>query len=365
MKLFDTTSFWKTHRMEIAEKAAGVFDRGRFIGGSVIEHFEKELCMFTGAQHCITCGSGTDALYLALKGLGIGQGDSVITTPFTFIATAESIVRAGAQVVFADVSPFDCTISADAIAKIMNRRKKRDVKAIIAVNIFGKLAEYSTIRGIAKHYNLKIIEDAAQSFGAEQGNRKSCNLGDIGCTSFFPTKPLGGIGDGGAVFTNHPLQAKRIRSIANHGMEKTKYNTVRTGINSRLDVLNAVALRIKLREYRVSMAVRRVVQRNLLQKINETCIETGVRDGLNADAIYTLPILCMDRDRTIKRLNREIPYGIYYERPLSMQPVFESLRHTWGDFPVAESICKRIINLPCHEYLTKEDAEQIIKAVNG
>ena len=241
MKFFDLEAQQFRLKDEIDKKISAVLNHGQFILGPEVYELEGALCEYTGAKHCITCANGTDALQIALMAIGIGAGDEVITPAFSYISTAEATKLLGAKPVYVDVDPVTFNINPELLEADITAK----TKAIIPVSLYGQPANFSAINKIAKNHNLIVIEDAAQSFGAEQSGKKSCNLSTIGCTSFFPTKPLGCYGDGGAIFTSDESLARIVRQIARHGQEKRYYHT-RLGVNSRLDTIQAAILLAKL-----------------------------------------------------------------------------------------------------------------------
>lgn len=327
----------EAYKSEFLQAEQQVLDSGCFIGGPVVQSLESELAKYTGAAHAITCGSGTDALTIALLALGLEPEDEVIVPDFTFIAPAECVMRLGGIPKFADIDPETLQVSAESL----EQRITAKTKGIIAVNLFGQCAPYCEIKGIAKKHGLWLIEDSAQAFGATQNGVPACTFGDISITSFYPAKPLGCYGDGGALFTSNDELAQKIRLIANHGSQ-TRYVHEICGMNSRLDAIQAAVLRVKLRHFKDELKMR---QENA-RKYDEFFAEynTGLRASSGADisgasagakitpqkiadgntstyAQYT--VLANDRDAFIAQLERaEIPYCIHYPMPLHEQPCF-------------------------------------------
>lgn len=327
----------EAYKSEFLQAEQQVLDSGCFIGGPVVQSLESELAKYTGAAHAITCGSGTDALTIALLALGLEPGDEVIVPDFTFIAPAECVMRLGGIPKFADIDPKTLQISPESIEALIGKK----TRGIIAVNLFGQCAPYAEIKGIAKKHGLWLIEDSAQAFGATQNGVPACTFGDISITSFYPAKPLGCYGDGGALFTSNDELAQKIRLIANHGSQ-TRYVHEICGMNSRLDAIQAAVLRVKLRHFKDELKMR---QENA-RKYDEFFAEynTGLRASSGADisgasagakitpqkiadgntstyAQYT--VLANDRDAFIAQLERaEIPYCIHYPMPLHEQPCF-------------------------------------------
>ncbi len=346
-----------------------VLSHGRFIMGPEVYALEQKLSDFTGAKHVISCASGTDALLMALMALGIGPGHAVFTSPFTFIATAEVICLLGAVPVFVDIDKdtfnLDPVKLEQAIEYFYRNPRYRGLlpKCVIPVDIFGLPAEYEPINEIAHKHQLTVIEDAAQSLGSRSGNKMAGNLTDIAATSFFPAKPLGCYGDGGAIFTNDGNLKEKIVSIRVHGMGRHKYDNIRIGINGRLDTLQAAILIQKLKIFeselkkREEVAVKYKERLNGLvqfQKIRENCMSSWAQ----------FSFLCRDRNVVVSRLeSQKIPTAIYYPIPLHLQEAFSMLNHKKGDFPVAEAVSKTILSIPMHPYLSDEQIECITKNI--
>ncbi len=348
-----------------------VLDHGRYIMGPEVGLLEERLLSFVGARFALTCSSGTDALLMALMALGVGKGDGVITTPFTFIATAEVIALLGATPVFADVDPDTFNIDPGLLEEAVMDSVKKGIrpKAIIPVDIFGLPADYDRINEVAARHSLVVIEDAAQSFGGMYKGRMACNLGHIGCTSFFPAKPLGCYGDGGAIFTNDPEIFHLLKSIRIHGQGSDKYENVRVGINGRLDTLQAAILLCKMDIFEDELEKRQLVAKNYTNLIKEFCPWLGVQDVpegyRSAWAQYTVkaPTRKM-KDDILGALSQEgIPTAVYYPIPLHLQKAFKDLGYIPGSFPVSESLCKFVFSLPMHPYLDLATQERIVKTI--
>jgi len=366
MQFIDLKTQQKRIRQDIESKILNVLDHGQYILGPEISELENKLASYVGIKHGIACSSGTDALLLALMALNIGRGDIVYTSPFTFIATAEVISLLGATPVFSDIDPVTYNIDPEGLEKTIISNKSKDLipKAIIAVDLFGLPADYNALQDIAKKHNLFLIEDAAQSFGAEYKNKKACSFADISATSFFPAKPLGGYGDGGMVFTNNDDYENLIRSFYIHGQGNTKYENIRIGINGRLDTLQAAVLLCKFDIFPEEIEMRQIVANRYNEMLKNSNIFTTPsipENYLSAWAQYS--ILCEDEtirtDKMDKLKNENIPTAIYYPIPLHLQKAFENLGYNEGDFPVCESIAKRIFSLPMHPYLSEQDQKII------
>lgn len=309
------------NQLEKAEKA--VLDSGCYIGGEQVRLLEQELANYCGAAQAVTCGSGTQAIEIALMVLGLEPGDQVIVPDFTFIAPAECVKKLGAVPKFADIDPRTLQVDPESVERLVGSK----TKGIIAVNLFGQCAPYEKLREIADENGLWILEDSAQAFGASRGEKKTCTFGDISITSFYPTKPLGCYGDGGALFTANPEYAERARLLANHG-SKERYRHIEIGTNGRLDALQAAVLRVKLQHLDQELEQRRQNAKVYDQFFAELsgftpqAIDVG---NTSTYAQYTLMV--KNRDEFIKRLEKsEIPYCIHYPLPLHEQPCFEDFR---------------------------------------
>ena len=354
---FDLAAQQALIKRQIDENISKVLAHGNYILGPEVAELEERLCEYTGAKYCITCANGTDALQIALMAIGIGPGDEVITPAFSYIATAEATALLGAKPIYVDVDPITFNIDPALIEeKITNR-----TKAIIPVSLYGQPADFQKINKIAEKHNLIVIEDAAQSFGAAQLGKKSCNLSDIGCTSFFPTKPLGCYGDGGAIFTSDENLANSLRQIARHGQEK-RYFHARVGINSRLDTLQAAILLPKLDILNTEIAARDTLAKKYSAELGLdnrwTCPEI-LSPNQSAWAQYTLKV--SDRDDFRQKLDRAgIPTAVHYPLPLNKQPAVQDLNAVlhYGD-----KMSDEVVSLPMHAYMTEATFEQITNAI--
>lgn len=386
MQFIDLSLQQKRIRSRIEERIRAVLDHNQYIMGPEIGALESELAAYTKTRHAISCSSGTDALLLALMAQGIGPGDAVITTPFTFVATAEVIALLGAVPIFADIDPATFNISPEAVEAAydavthndrriyplpeITRNRPVKVRGIIGVDLFGLPAKYERMREFARKHGLFVMEDAAQSFGAECGGGKSCSLADPACTSFFPAKPLGGYGDGGMCFTNDDSLAEKILSLRIHGQGTDKYQNVRIGINGRLDTFQAAVLLVKMEIFPEELELRRQKARQytaLLGDGSSRVICPSVPEGYtSAWAQYSvLAKEGVDRSELLQKLKAEnIPTAIYYPTPLHLQPAFARLGYNKGDFPNSEDCAERIFSLPFHPYLAEEDQERIAYLLN-
>lgn len=343
------------YKEEIEHAVLNIMNNCTFIMGEEVAQLERSLEAFTGSLHAITCSSGTDALLLALMALGIGTGDEVITTPFTFIATAEMISLLGAIPVFVDIDELTYTIDSFKIEAAITPK----TKAIIPVSLYGQPADMDKIQAIADNYNLKVIVDGAQSFGSTYKGKPDSVLGDISCTSFFPAKPLGCYGDGGAVFTNNDVLAEKIKSLRLHGQTK-RYHHQYIGIGGRLDTIQAAVLNVKLKYYKKDLALRqKVAQKYDVALKGKYTIPFIAANRTSAYAQYSIRV--QNRDILQKRLaEASIPTAVHYPIPLHLQECFIYLGYKRGDFPIAENISQEIINLPMNPYLSDEEIIYIV-----
>jgi dTDP-4-amino-4,6-dideoxygalactose transaminase len=370
----------KQQQARIAGNLRGRIDKvlahGGYILGPEVKELEERLASFVGVRHCVTCASGTDALLLPLMAWGVGPGDAVFTTPFTFIATAEVIALLGATPVFVDIDPITFNISPQALEAAVLRLKKGKKpslgsparlkpRGIVPVDLFGQPADYDAIQDIAKRHKLFVLEDAAQSFGAEYKGKKTGSFGDAAATSFFPAKPLGAYGDGGAMFTSDDALAETLKSLRVHGQGKDKYDNVRIGINGRLDTLQAAILMAKLEIFPEEIGLRQQAAERynaLLKGLVETPVVAKDRSSVWAQ--YSVQ---SDRRQVLMDALKAagVPTAIYYPKPLHLQTAFANLRYKAGDFPVSELVSERIFSLPMHPYLAGTDQERIAGIIRG
>lgn len=334
-----------------------VLTHGQYILGPEVTELEEKLASYVGAKHCITCANGTDALQIAQMAFGIGPGDEVITPGFTYIATAETVALLSAKPIYVDVNPKTYNLDVEKLEAAITSR----TKAIIPVSLYGQCADFDAINAIAEKYGIPVIEDAAQSFGATYKGRKSCNLSTVACTSFFPSKPLGCYGDGGAIFTNDDDLAKVIRQIARHGQDK-RYHHIRVGVNSRLDTIQAAILLPKLEILDDEMQARQRVAEVYNQLFNEVDIQTTPYlepHNTSAWAQYTIQV--DNRADIQEKLKAQgIPTAVHYPIPLNKQPAVADLSVT---LPVGDAIAERVMSLPMHPYLTIEAQAKIVTAL--
>lgn len=353
---------YKALEKQINERIQTVLNHGQFILGPEVEESEKALSAYIGAKYCLTAASGTDALMMALMAFGVGAGDEVITTPFSFFATAEVISLVGAEPVFVDIDPVTYNIDPSKIEKAITSK----TKVIMPVSLYGQPADFDEINAIGARHGIPVLEDAAQSFGAPYKGRKSCHLSLVGATSFFPAKPLGCYGDGGAVFTDDEALFKKMSQIRVHGQE-SRYHHVTMGINGRLDTLQCAILIEKLKRYDWELERRNEIASRYsegLTSLGEACVVPHVKsDRGSVWAQYTVQV--KDRDLFGKKMKElGVPTSVHYPSPLHHQPVYKHLRDRYS-LPVAEEVARRVISLPVFPDMTAEQVAQVIAAVRA
>lgn len=386
MQFIDLARQQQRVRSKIETNIQAVLNHGQYIMGPEVRELEEKLAFYVGTGHAIACASGTDALLLALMAYDVGPGDAIFTSPFTFIATAAVISLLGATPVFVDIDSETFNINPDKLELTINALKANDAelhplplnhyslpinpKGLIAIDLFGLPADYERINSVARKNGLFVVEDAAQSFGAEHNGVKACSLGDIACTSFFPAKPLGCYGDGGMCFTDNDNLSEIIRSLRVHGKGSDKYANVRIGINGRLDTFQAAILLAKFEIFPEEIELRRQVADrygDLLAScsmISSPCVPEGYN---GAWAQYS--ILAQSEDfRSIlmaKLKDAGVPTAIYYPKPLHLQKAFANLGYKERDFPISEDCSNRIFSLPMHPYLKVEEQERIANIISN
>lgn len=393
MDFIDLKTQQKRIKAQLDANIQRVMTHGSYIMGPEIRQLEDKLAAYTGARHAISCSSGTDALLMALMAYGVKPGDAIFTTPFTFIATAEVISLLGAIPVFVDIDPKTFNIDPSQLALAIEAVKANDSsiyplpvtdspaplvpRGIIPVDLFGLPADYDAIAAIAGEHGLFVIEDAAQSFGAEYNGKMSCSFGDIACTSFFPAKPLGCYGDGGMCFTNDEHLVSLMESIRIHGKGDHQYDNVRIGINGRFDTIQAAILLAKFDIFPEEVELRQTVARRYTgilsaihhpQAAGPRLITPYIPDGyVSVWAQYSL--LAENEDHRISVLRKlqdqKIPAAIYYPKPLHRQTAFSFLGYPAGSFTVSEDSAKRIFSLPMHPYLTEDDQKNIVAIISN
>lgn len=358
VEFIDLKQQYRLHKHEIDQAIQRVLDHGQFIMGPEIKQLEQVLAQYVGVKHCITAASGTDTLFMALMALGIGRGDEVIVPAFTFIAPAEMVALTGATPVFVDIDPATYNIDVQQIEKAITKR----TKAIMPVSLYGQMPDFAQINAIAANHNLAVIEDAAQSFGATQHGKRSCSASLIGSTSFFPAKPLGCYGDGGALFTNDDALAAKMRAIRTHGGE-VRYQHECVGINGRFDTLQAAILLVKMKIFPAEVVARAEIAARYNKLLHDCCVVPTTQKG-NTHVFAQYTVRTADRAALAKQLSAQgIPTSVHYPKCVHEQPVFAHLGHCSGSFPHAEKAAREVLSLPMHPYLTSDEQETIAEAV--
>lgn len=375
MQFIDLSKQQELIRDKIEDNIKKVLDHGKYIMGPEVQELEEKLADYVGVKYAIGCSSGTDALLMSLMVYGIKEGDYIITTPFTFIATAEVVALLGAKPIFIDIEEQTYNIDPEKIEEYLRNPidpqtgRQIDIekiKGIIPVDIFGLPVDYDRISRIAKKYNMFVIEDAAQSFGAKYKGRRAGSLGDIGCTSFFPAKPLGCYGDGGMIFTDNEEMAKKISSIRIHGKGSFKYDNIRIGLNGRLDTIQAVILLAKFDIFPEEVELRQKVAERYNETLKDKFYLQEVPEGyVSAWAQYTIRPKSgfgKSRDYYIKLLNdNNIPTAVYYPKSLHIQKAFQNLGYKIEDFSLSEECSNSVFSLPFYPYLPKMQQDIIIR----
>lgn len=345
-------------RSRIEQGITRVLHHGQYIMGPEIKELEKKLAEFVGVKHALTTASGTDSLEIALRALGVGPGDNVITVPFTWISTAEVIAQVGARPVFIDIDPLTYNMNVDQLEAAITPR----TRAILPVSLFGQMPNYERINAVAAKSHLPVIEDAAQSFGATQQRKRSCGVTLIGSTSFFPAKPFGCYGDGGALFTNDDHLSDTMRAIRTHGGLERHYHPY-IGMNGRFDTLQAAILLAKLPGFQSEIEARSRIGARYTDQLREVCPVPEVALG-NTHVYAQYTIRCKNREALITHLKEQgIPTAVYYPKCLHEQPAFAYCGYKLGDFPEAEKASREVLSLPMHSYLCEKDHDKIISAV--
>lgn len=365
----DLKTQYRALEQSIKARIDKVLEHGQYIMGPEVAELEEKLAAYVGVKHCICGSSGTDTLLIAMMALGIGRGDEVITSPFTFIATGEMIALLGATPVFVDIDPRTYNIDPDKIEAAITPR----TRAIMPVSLYGQCADFDAINAIAAKHGLPVIEDGAQSFGATYKGRRSCGLSTIGSTSFFPSKPLGAYGDGGALFTDDSALAKTMREIGVHGQDR-RYHHPRIGINGRLDTIQAAVLLAKLERFDWEVEQRQKIGDRYSALIASSFRSMGEERGegvniklpyieSNNSSVYAqYTIQVEDRDALCKKLNGEgIPTAVHYPVPLNLQPAFAYLNQPEGSFTEAEAAAKRVMSLPMGPELVSDQQNLIVE----
>ena len=350
---------YQKYKKKVDSNIHKILNNSNYILGEEVKILEQKLQKFTGAKHAITCSSGTDALLLALMAIDIQPGDEVITTPFTWISTGEMIALLKATPVFVDIEPDTYNIDAKLIETAITKK----TKAIMPVSLYGQPADMDAIKTIAKKYNLKVIVDGAQSFGSTYNDKMDSNLGDISITSFFPSKPLGCYGDGGAVFTNNHEYAEKVKKLRIHGQNKRNHHEF-IGIGGRLDTIQAGIILAKLPHFSKELKDRQIVSENYANSLFKDLQKPVIKPNRTSSwAQYTLKVKNRDDFKT-KLQKKGIPTSIYYPLPLHLQKCFKNLKYKRGDLPYSEKASKEVISLPMNAFLNKKQIDYIALNIN-
>ncbi len=362
MDFIDLKTQYMRLKPAIDQRIQAVLDHGSYVMGPEVTELEIALAEFIGVEHCITVASGTDALLVAMMALGIKTGDEVITSPFTFIATAETIALLGAKPVFVDIDRRTYNLAPSLIKHAITER----TRAIMPVSLYGQCADFDRINAIATEHGIPVIEDAAQSFGATYKGRKSCALSLIGCTSFFPSKPLGCYGDGGACFTDDTLLATRMRQLRVHGQDR-RYHHPLIGLNARMDTLQCAVLLAKLPSFLEEVSSRKKIAERYDALLRKTAglISPPYIEPHNSSVFAQYTVELDRRDSIQKKIEAVgIPTAVHYPIPLHLQPAFQFLKHQEGDFPNSENAAARVMSVPMHPFLDYHAQIRIIDALS-
>lgn len=368
MQFIDLKTQYALLKPDIDARIQGVLDAQAFIQGPEVRELEVALAEFSGARRVVTCANGTDALQLALMALGVGPGDAVFVPSFTYTATAEVILLLGARPVFVDSDPDTFNIDFDSAEEAVVRTREGGLlrpAALLTVDLFGLPVDYDRARELANRHSLAFISDAAQGFGASfRGRRVGSGMADITTTSFFPAKPLGGYGDGGAVFTDNDRIADVIRSICLHGKGQEKYDVVRVGVNSRLDTLQAAVLLPKLAVFGDELEKRHAVARRYTERLKDHVATPQTAEGVERFAWAQYTVKVADRDGVQARLKAAgVPSNIYYPRPMHLQPAYLEYGDGEGSLRVAEQLSQLVLSLPMHPYLSSDEIDRVSAAL--
>lgn len=359
LHMVDVVGQYHKIKPEIDAAVQKILDSGQFILGKEVGEFECQIAGYLGVKYAVGCASGTDALQIAMMALGIGPGDEVITTPFTFVATTETIVLLGAKPVYVDIDPATFNIDPSRIEAAITSR----TKAIIPVHLYGQAADMDPLMQIARKHNLKVIEDSAQALGASYKGKKVCTFGDVSCISFFPSKNLGAFGDGGMVVCNDPSLYEKLRMIVVHG-SKVKYQHEILGVNSRLDTIQAAVLSVKLRYLENWNIARRKFASRYDELLSGTPVRVPYVSAACTHIFHQYTIRAPQRDALAAHLKQKgIPHAIYYPIPLHLQKAFAVAGKAKGDFKITEQACDEVLSLPMHTELTEEQQVSISESV--
>lgn len=360
IEFIDLKAQYRSLKPAIDARIAAVLDHGRYIMGPEIAELEERLAAYVDVPHCISVASGTEALLIALMALGVGPGDEVVTTPFTFASTAEVIALVGATPVFVDIDIADCNIDADLIEAAITPA----TKAIMPVSLYGQCADMDAINVIAARHGIMVIEDAAQSFGATYKGRRSCGVSTIGCTSFFPSKPLGCYGDGGAIFTTDAALAQAMREIRVHGQSK-RYQHDRVGVGGRLDTLQAGILLAKLDTFDEEVAARLAIGDRYLAMLANVPGVTTIRVSDDRTSVWgQFTVLVENREQVAAALGQAgVPTAVHYPIPLHRQRAYQDMSRIAGDLDRSDRAAASVMSLPMHPFLESTTQDRIIESV--
>lgn len=368
----DLKKQYEVHKQEMDIAIAGVLKKSDFIMGSAVKSLEARLAEYVGVKHCITCGNGTDALQLALMTWEIGSGDAVFVPDFTFFSSGEVVPLCGATPIFVDIDQETFNIDPSELERVIRQvidEGKLNPRVIVAVDLFGQPADFEAIREIASKYNLYVLEDGAQGFGGRIKDRMSCSFGNIATTSFFPAKPLGCYGDGGAIFTDNDEYADMLRSLRVHGKGIDKYDNIRIGMNSRLDTIQAAVLNEKLNFLEKEIEKCNEVAQKYTELLKGIVRTPKIREDMCSSwAQYTICVRNeAQRENIMNKLKAEgIPSAVYYKKPMHLQKAFKgSEGEEKINYPVSEKVCKTCLSLPMHAYLTEEEINKICRVIQA
>ena len=359
MQFIDLKRQYELYRSEIDARMNAVMQHGRFIMGPEVTELEEALADWVGVRYCIAVSSGTTSLEIALRALGIGPGDEVITVPFTWISSAEVVSLVGATPVFVDIERDSFNLNHELLEAAISER----TRAILPVSLFGQMPDFACINTIASKYNIPVIEDAAQSFGATQHGRRSCSVSTIASTSFFPAKPLGCFGDGGALFTDDEHLAGVMRAVRIHGGTRRHHHEY-IGTNGRMDTLQAAVVLAKLPHYQDEVEARRRIGARYSELLSDLCDAVPKVCGNNTHVYAQYTVRVKNRAVVADKLrDRNVPSAVYYPKCLHEQPVFAGLGYRIGDFPEAERAAREVVSLPMHPFLTEEEQDSVVVAL--
>jgi dTDP-4-amino-4,6-dideoxygalactose transaminase len=359
IQMVDVVGQYKKIKKEIDEAALRVIESGQYILGKEVSEFENEIAQYINVKYAIGCASGTDALMVAMMALGIGPGDEVVTTPFTFAATTETIVLLGAKPIYVDIDSATYNLDPSKIEAVITK----NTKAIIPVHLYGQSVDMDPLVHVANHHGIPIIEDMCQAIGADYKGKKVGGIGTIGCISFFPSKNLGAFGDAGMIVTNDIVLAEKLRMIVVHG-SRVRYKHEIIGVNSRLDALQAALLRVKLRYLNQWIDARRLAASEYNRLFKGSGIDVPFEASYGKHVFHQYTIRLKNRDMVSHTLSeKKIPYGIYYPIPLHLQEAYSAVGKSKGTFPITEKAVDEVLSLPMHTELDEEQQKYIVQSI--